>query len=272
MSFSVTTPPLPLIAPRNQHKHGFTIVELLIVIVVIGILAAIVIVTFNGVQRRATVTTLQSDLSNASKLMKIAQVDAGSFPMTLPSAVRTSKSVTLSLKAQGTPVYSGLTATQNGLLFYDTCRQLISEGVGQKPDDGHHYISACDVYNKNQIHIEGWNGRDVNTPLTTTALDTYVSSYAGGQKPLFTTEATNFMNQLKARFQASGGVFSITSFWDSWATPVNGGVMKPTMPAPTSTTGTIDPNAFCINATHANYPDLKWHITAVDAAAEGECL
>ena len=256
----------------HHHKSGFTVVELLIVIVVIGILAAIVIVAFNGVQRRATTTTLQSDLSNASKMMKIAQVDAGSYPTALPSTVRTSKSVTLTLAPQaGTPVYSGLTPVQNGLLFYDTCRQLIAEGVGQKPDDGHHYISACNVYNYNQIHIDGWNGRNIDTPLTTALLDTYVSSYVGGEKPAFTTQATNFMNQLKARFQASGGVFSITSFWDSWATPVNGGVMKPTMPAPTSTSGSSDPNEFCINATHASYPDLKWHITAGTAPAEGVC-
>lgn len=38
---------------HNQRRYGFTIVELLIVIVVIGILAAIVIVAYNGTQQRA---------------------------------------------------------------------------------------------------------------------------------------------------------------------------------------------------------------------------
>lgn len=38
---------------KKYTQHGFTIVELLIVIVVIGILAAITIVAFNGVQQRA---------------------------------------------------------------------------------------------------------------------------------------------------------------------------------------------------------------------------
>lgn len=37
----------------NRNERGFTIVELLIVIVVIGILAAITIVTFSGIQARA---------------------------------------------------------------------------------------------------------------------------------------------------------------------------------------------------------------------------
>ncbi len=40
----------------TERRSGFTIVELLIVIVVIGILAAIVIVAFQGVQEKAKTT------------------------------------------------------------------------------------------------------------------------------------------------------------------------------------------------------------------------
>ena len=39
---------------RKRNRRGFTIVELLIVIVVIGILASIIIVAYNGVQQRAS--------------------------------------------------------------------------------------------------------------------------------------------------------------------------------------------------------------------------
>ena len=47
-----------------MRQRGFTIVELLIVIVVIGILAAITVVAFNGVQRKARDTDRKSDVAS----------------------------------------------------------------------------------------------------------------------------------------------------------------------------------------------------------------
>lgn len=49
-------------------QQGFTIVELLIVIVVIGILAAITIVAYNGVQQRAKTTQAQTNATQAQKI------------------------------------------------------------------------------------------------------------------------------------------------------------------------------------------------------------
>ena len=46
----------------KKRQSGFTIVELLIVIVVIGILATLVIVTFTGIQQKARDTKRKTDL------------------------------------------------------------------------------------------------------------------------------------------------------------------------------------------------------------------
>lgn len=58
-------------------QKGFTIVELLIVIVVIAILAAITIVAYNGIQQRARDTQRKNDLAQIAKALQLYKVDNG---------------------------------------------------------------------------------------------------------------------------------------------------------------------------------------------------
>lgn len=68
-----------------KKQRGFTIVELLIVIVVIGILAAIVIVAFNGVQQRAKNAQYNSTLQQYFKAITVYYQDKGVYPGYDPS-------------------------------------------------------------------------------------------------------------------------------------------------------------------------------------------
>lgn len=59
----------------KKTTSGFTIVELLIVIVIIGILAALVIVAYNGIQLRAQVQSVNNDLVTLNKAIRTARIN-----------------------------------------------------------------------------------------------------------------------------------------------------------------------------------------------------
>ena len=67
---------------KTKQTTGFTIVELLIVIVVIAILAAISIVSYNGIQQRAKVAIVQSNLKNLMSAAELYKIDSstGEYP------------------------------------------------------------------------------------------------------------------------------------------------------------------------------------------------
>lgn len=59
---------------------GFTIVELLVVIVVIAVLASISIVAFTGVQQRAKDSQRKSDIATIQKALELYKGENGTYP------------------------------------------------------------------------------------------------------------------------------------------------------------------------------------------------
>ena len=64
----------------KQRQSGFTIVELLIVIVIIGILATLVIVTFSGVQQRARDSERKTDINAIAGQLEAVYAKNGAYP------------------------------------------------------------------------------------------------------------------------------------------------------------------------------------------------
>src|ERR1041385_5651051 len=69
-----------MISLKTKDKRGFTIVELLIVIVVIGILAALVIVTYNGIQQKARDTERKTDINAVASHLEAYNAQNGRYP------------------------------------------------------------------------------------------------------------------------------------------------------------------------------------------------
>lgn len=85
----------------GKKQTGFTIVELLIVIVVIAILAAITIVAYNGIQQRARDAVMRSDLTNAGKAIRLYQIAHDVYP---PNYSNQSLGIRFSFSPVGTKV------------------------------------------------------------------------------------------------------------------------------------------------------------------------
>jgi len=69
------------IKTKLQSQEGFTIVELLIVVVVIAILAAITIVSYNGITSRANQSSAESAAATVQKKVELYFAEVGNYPI-----------------------------------------------------------------------------------------------------------------------------------------------------------------------------------------------
>lgn len=71
---------------RLVKNKGFTVVELIVVIVVIAILATVTVLIYDGAQKQAAEASIKSDLQNASAQLESDRRSANGYPKTAAEA------------------------------------------------------------------------------------------------------------------------------------------------------------------------------------------
>lgn len=104
----------------RQTPLGFTIVELLIVIVVIAILAAVSVMAYSGVQARARDSQRRQDIKTITKAIEMYYIDNGRYPQGLCTA--------------DCAVNGGWSTTNDGS-WNNLANQLVPQYISSMPSD-----------------------------------------------------------------------------------------------------------------------------------------
>lgn len=105
-------------AHRFSRTMGFTIVELLIVIVVIGVLAGIVIVAYSGIQNKANDTVIRADLKSMGSLIETNRVVNDAVPQ--DEATLSTVGLKAAKKSYGGHLVDGSTGFKYNALYCST--------------------------------------------------------------------------------------------------------------------------------------------------------
>ena len=139
---------------ETKKQSGFTIVELLIVVVVIAILAAITIVSFNGIQQRAIATSMTSDLSSASTQLKMFQAENSAYPTSIDCTIANSNS-NKCLKSSNETAYQYVSSASPQLFCLAATSGDYRYNINQ---DSAPLAGPCPVFNLDASNSESYSG------------------------------------------------------------------------------------------------------------------
>lgn len=142
----------------RKTKSGFTIVELLIVIVIIAILAAITIVAYNGMQQRARDAQRAQDMRTIAKALEMYYTIHGQYP---PAG-------------GATVINAGWSSSQDA--SWDTLATHLRDHISSLPKDPTNTSGAAGLNTANTYNYSYWAGGNY-CGLSTTTRQMYVIGY-----------------------------------------------------------------------------------------------
>lgn len=259
-----------------KNQAGFTVVELIIVIVVIGVLAVISLVVYGNFRQNSVKTTLSNDLIGIADKIDRQMMRNDPVPTTVDDlSIKPSKGVAVSISPSSTTRYDNLSPIQNGVLFHDICLNLINNPKystihAKDGSDSSSVVMSCDDnISSGGLLITGWESKHWPTPITKSQLENYIASVPYDNWWTDKQEVVrSFYGALISRFSDSGGTWPITSFWDPWANEWSGVTMEE-LPNQDEAQQDI---GYCVEAVHSEFPNMKLHVKSSQGkVTEGSC-
>ena len=259
---------------RSGYHGGFTIVEIIIVIVAIAILAALVSVSYGSIGKESAKSSVKTALASAQQVLDMKVMRGLDVTTDLPDDFRPPKDVIVEVVPPGH--YGNLSDVQNGVLFHDICVELVAIDqytvIHPKSGSGSDkVITGCPIntVSRSSMAIHGWDSRSWPTPVQRSQLTAYIASVP--YDSWWTDRQSvvrGFYTELINRFESRGGKWPITSFWDHWANDGNGGVKRDSLPILESP----EIQRYCVQAVHQKYPDVVYSIASQNVnPQEGAC-
>lgn len=227
--------------------RGFTMVEILIIIAILGILLAVAILGYGAWSRNIATTAAKSDLNMAVTALKSYKNFSNSYPPNMAGTSFASSphtAVTLYTNAPSLGVYSNLTDDQNAQLFLNVCNANLS---------GTNSTSCVFQGNGNgaKIHVKGTTGTNAIWPTDVDQNEVVISCGAACN-----TATANMISQ----FLAQGGHFPVKVPGNNVSLPTPDQV--PNGPA----------TEYCVQSQSSEFADIVYHSTETDdGASSGVC-
>lgn len=176
-------------------KQGFTIVELTVVIIVIGILAAIVIVGYGQWRVSVYNDQVKSDLTNLNSAMESARnFSESGYPATVPSSFNPSDGVTVNIVRSNDYAYCAEATSINDasiVYYYDTYTggdpqsgtcptERFNYIHNPTPTNDKYYKASSETVGEVSFLTVGSTQRVRSKRLTTAAYALYIERESGG--------------------------------------------------------------------------------------------
>ncbi len=180
----------------KRHLRSFTLIELLIVVAIIGILAAIAVPNFLNAQTRAKLARLRADFRAITSALEMYRLDNNDYPPDVAGPNEEYKS------------YKFLTTPVAYLSSLEPCKDFFTQKGGRSDESG--YTRTYYDYGKQPYITQAGLGfimisfgpdRDLDMPWDTNSMDRLVEK--NGLKPTFLYDATNGLTS-SGDFIASG--------------------------------------------------------------------